>query len=552
MWKVAGGFVDSAVAEIRAEAASGLLSPQHHAGHLEFPADGQLSPMGLGVDAMDVWHDNASPVGGGDDSAQPSLMGQHPPAELPPLGGHGAPAYGASPIGHGPGHAYGHGHGHGFDHRRPLDSSDWGSGLGSRGQAAGGAAVSTGASAPPPGRAPKRQAADMDGSDAHSMELHMPLTHRGAGHDRTGSSGSDPAVGRHSKHGSSGSHISAILSSGPMPPPPLPREAPHGFRPPELAGASTLSERVLGRPRALGSDAAPPALPSRQHGFAPHDPHPPSRAQQAAKYHHHQHHHHHQQQQQAQQQQYHHHHHAAQSASGPAAWAAQPAEPDAPCAPRKPAGHPSHGDPSPHHAHPASTAKRPRTDCVDVASLIAGRSPSSGLLSASASGTAAPALVAAAQSLAKHGASSSVSGGKPAVLPSRRPADEDDEDEDEEEEDLAGATPARRNEAKERRRQRKNDRERRRRQEVSGAMDDLADVVQSLTGTARRNKSDKVTVLLGALRAIHGLTEGLRAVTSLVQSASHGPSKHQSPPPVVTEETAGIMAAALGSAPGRR
>lgn len=533
MWKVAGGFVDSAVAEIRAEAASGLLSPQHHAGHLEFPADGQLSPMGLGVDAMDVWHDNASPVGGGDDSGHPSLMGQHPPAELPPLGGHGAPAYGASPIGHG--------HGHGFDHRRPLDSSDWGSAIGSRGQAAGGhAAASTGSSGRALSRAPKRQASEMDGSDSHSMELHMPLTHHGAAQDRIGSSGSDPA-GRHSNHGSS--HMSAVLAPTSMARPPVHREAPHGFGPSEpSAGTSTLSDRVLGRPRALASSAVPPALPSRQQAFTHQELQPSGRTQQALQYQH----------QHAQQYHHQHHlHHAPHGAQVPAAWAAQASGADALSAPRKPASHPSHGEPSPHSAPPVNAAKRLRTDCVDVAALIAGRGSGAGLLAASATGSAAPALVAAAQSLAKHGAANSVSGAKADTRHSRRAEDEDDEDE-EEEEDLTGATPARRNEAKERRRQRKNDRERRRRQEVSGAMDDLADVVQTLTGTARRNKSDKVTVLLGALRAIHGLTEGLRAVTSLVQSASHGPSKHQTAPPVVTEETAGIMASALGTAHGRR
>lgn len=528
MWKVAGGFVDSAVAEIRAEAASGLLSPQHHAGHLDFPGDGQLSPMGLGVDAMDVWRDNASPVGGGDDSGHPSLLGQHPPAELPPLGGHGAPAYGASPIGHG--------HGHGFDHRRPLDSSEWGSASGSRGHAAAPhAPAMTGSGARGHGRAPKRQASEMDGPESHAMDLHMPLTHHGAAHERLGSSGSDPAGGRRSRHGSSGSHMSGVLAPRPMPHPPAHREVPHGLAPSDSAGTNMLSDRVLGKPRAFTSSGAPPALPSRQQVFATQELHGPSRAHQVQQY----------QLQQAQQ--YQHHAHASHSAHPPAAWGAQASETDAYGVPRKAASHAPHSEPALHHAPAANPAKRPRPDCVDVAALIAGRSQGTGATGSAA----APALVAAAQSLAKHNAASSAAVGKAAPRHACR-AEEDDDDDDEEEEDLTGATPARRNEAKERRRQRKNDRERRRRQEVSGAMDDLADVVQTLTGTARRNKSDKVTVLLGALRAIHGLTEGLRAVTSLVHSASHGPSKHQSAPPVVTEETAGIMAAALGSTPGRR
>jgi len=219
--------------------------------------------------------------------------------------------------------------------------------------------------------------------------------------------------------------------------------------------------------------------------------------------------------------------------------------------PSAPSGAPAAGSPGP---APGGDSHGDERSGVDVVALLTGgsrrhdthRATSSS--SATAGGHAKPsgdgdvpsALVAAAHRLQQREQIDvlHLRGTSSATKPSRA-EEEDDDDEDDEDQLLPGGS-ARRQEARERRRQRKNDRERRRRQEVGDAMDDLAEVVGVLTGTQRRNKSDKVTVLQAALRSIRGLTEGLRAVSTLARTADPAACA-----PVVSEETAGIMTAAL-------
>jgi hypothetical protein len=87
----------------------------------------------------------------------------------------------------------------------------------------------------------------------------------------------------------------------------------------------------------------------------------------------------------------------------------------------------------------------------------------------------------------------------------------DDDDDDDEEDGGKDKTFS-----AEQRRMRKNDRERRRRQEVSDAMDRLASHVERLTGAHRRNKTDKVTVLLASIKAIEALTAGVKSMHAVI------------------------------------